>query len=438
MVEKTFSESKIKNAYHRIYMIGISYEMLKDRPLLGWGAGGWQEAYQAYMDYRITSRQAHSYYSQLGVETAIPGLIIVAGLFCSFLYFGHRLFYASKDNLARRQMVWAITMAFLVIAGHSAIDFNLSLAAVTMVLWSLLGLVGGIVLIDSRGPTGGPGTKQGSGSGSRYVPLGAATGLVFILSLAVIFSMQSRSLAGQGIELLRHNQVERGVEYLERAVGYNPFRADYRMTLSQVYAAVGENDKAMKQAVRAVELSTHDIRTRDNLISVALTTGNNAEAAAAAATLIFLAPHERSNYENVAEIYGRLGLSELQAGNVETAREYFTECTLVPEKLLEHEESLSELSRQMWSGTKLEVTRKMHLHAGQAWYWLGDFTQARSSLRGAAKSDALKEEASLYLALLRDKQGREQDAQEYLAQAIEINPGIEEKFQELRQLPVLD
>jgi hypothetical protein len=72
--EKVISPEYLENAFQRVYYIESAKEMIKERPLLGWGGGGWKEAYEAYMSYRYTTREAHSYYFQVGVETGIIGI----------------------------------------------------------------------------------------------------------------------------------------------------------------------------------------------------------------------------------------------------------------------------------------------------------------------------------------------------------------------------
>lgn len=147
-LDRILDLDNLKTGYHRIDYMGSAWEMTMDRPLLGWGGGGWKEAYQSYMDYNYTTREVHSFYFQVGVETGLPGLVAIAGIWISFLYLALRL-YKSRDNSVQRPLVWTLVAAFLVIAGHAMIDFDLSLSALTIILWTLFGLTAGLAIMGA-------------------------------------------------------------------------------------------------------------------------------------------------------------------------------------------------------------------------------------------------------------------------------------------------
>lgn len=432
--EKVTDFNYLKNAYHRIYFIEDALEMIKDRPLLGWGGGGWKEAYRSYMDYRYISREVHSYYFQLGVETGILGLMAVAGIWLSFLYLAHRLYHGSRAGSARRQLTWALTAAFLMIAGHALIDFDLSLSALTLVLWSTFGMAAGLAREGEREETK---TARRKYQAPRYLPAVAATAVIVLLITGISFLVQSRSLMARGIILLKSNQVARGLEYMERAAACNPFNAGYRITLSQVYKSLGKDNEALAQARKAVSLSRYDTAPRENLARIAAAAGSRDEAAEAAAATVELAPNELRVYENLARTFTLLGIEELKAGSGEKAREFFGEALQVPEKMARRWESVSETGKKMWQGPRLAVSPKLKLHVGEASYWLGEFPAAEKNLKEAAGDKKIKAEALMYLALLRDKQGRQQDAAGLLEQAKKLSPGIEQQYEELKKVPVL-
>jgi len=434
IIERAADENYLKTGFHRVYYIKFAVDMIKERPLLGWGGGGWQEAYQSFMDYRYTTRQVHSHYFQVGAETGIPGLLVVAGIWISFLYLAHRMYHSSWDNPARRQLSWTLTIAFLMIAGHAMIDFDLSLSALTLVLWSTFGLIAGL----SRGEQDPDERQACTGLAiPRGVPPAVASMMIVVLLLGTFSLAQARGLMTKGVNLVNLNQVSRGLENMERALSYNPFNAGYRITMSQLYIGLKEEDKAVEHARCAVTLSQYDTSPRYNLIRIATSAGDYEIAARAAAKTVELAPNERSVYENLAQTYNRLGVLELEEGNQEKAQDYFNQSILVPEQMTKYWESIDEADKEMWSGAKLQVSRNMQLSTGEAHYWLGDFATAEKNLHQAAKNKELKAEALMYQALLKEKQGKNQKAEELLEDAINISSGVKEQFEKLKELPVL-
>jgi len=434
IAEDITSFKYLENAYQRFYYMKYAFEMIQDKPLLGWGGGGWEEVYRSYMDYRYTTREVHSYYFQVAVETGILGLMVVAGIWFSFLYLAHRLYHGSRETAVQRQLIWTLTTAFFMIAGHALIDFDLSLSALTLVLWSIFGITVGIVPGE---PAGHKQRKQKCIS-LRYFSLGAVTITIILILVSGFCLTQSRAFMTRGITLLKLSDAAGGLEYMKKAVTYNPFRADYHITLSQVLAGMGRDNEAMAEALLAVDLSRYGIVAGENVARIAMATGDHKKASEAAAALIKLAPNEVEAYEIMARIFTELGLKELKEGNADNAREYFVEVVKVSEKLDPYWENLSETYKKLWRGPKLEVSSQLKLYVGKASYWLGEFPAAEKNLKELAGNDKIQAEALMYRALIKEKQGREQQAAGLLEQAEKLSPGKEQLYKEVKDLPVLN
>ncbi len=183
LLQKITNFSYLRTAFQRVNYIGTAVEMIKERPLTGWGGGGWQEAYQYFMDYYYISRQVHSYYFQVGVESGILGLLVVAGIWVLFLYMLHRLYHNNKENHVFRQLIWTLTAIFLMISGHAAIDFDLSLSAITLVLWSCFGIVAGLYM---RKPQSVTSKTQKNFNMQNYITIGLVTAFIIVLFIKFI------------------------------------------------------------------------------------------------------------------------------------------------------------------------------------------------------------------------------------------------------------
>ncbi|MQL51400.1 hypothetical protein GFC01_03800 [Desulfofundulus thermobenzoicus] len=140
-VEKITTFTYLRNAFERTFFVKDALAMVKDRPILGWGGGGWEEAYRSYQDYLYNSNEVHSYYFQVAVETGILGFLVVLGIWASFLWTAHRAFWNAPPGSGRRGMAWAMTAAALAVGLHAVMDFDLSLSALTLALWTLFACV---------------------------------------------------------------------------------------------------------------------------------------------------------------------------------------------------------------------------------------------------------------------------------------------------------
>ncbi|NHM28235.1 hypothetical protein G7K71_14860 [Desulfofundulus sp. TPOSR] len=141
VMEKVTSFTYLRNAFSRAYFVKDAMIMIKDRPLLGWGGGGWEEAYRAYQGYLYNSNEVHSHYFQVAVETGVVGLLVLLGIWVSYLWAAHRAYWKAPAGSTSRAMVWAMTAGALAVGLHAAVDFDLSLSALTLALWTLFACV---------------------------------------------------------------------------------------------------------------------------------------------------------------------------------------------------------------------------------------------------------------------------------------------------------
>ncbi|MCL2336983.1 MAG: O-antigen ligase family protein [Firmicutes bacterium] len=500
-LEKMTSPQYLWTAYQRMFYINSSLEMIRERPLLGWGGGGWQEAYEAYLHFHYTTREAHSYPFQVGVETGLPGIVIVVGTWLSFLLLVIRGYRNNKDDLRdnqkdnpkddpkdnqRRKLLWLCTVVFLMLAGHALIDFDLSLSALALILWTVLGITSALTVQTAQaapaartiqaaqaaqsGPAGktaggmAPGGKApggklpgwkalggmapgGTAPGGkilspryRLLPLGAITAVGLLMIIGTVFLAMSASLDKQAGFYAAQNRLDVSAAYLQKAVAYNPFASDYRVHLSQVYLKQEQKDQAFAAAQAAVNLSQYNINTLINYIKVAVATGNNKPAAAELDRLPALAPNNIAAYEQYGINYLNMGANELTAGHKDTAKAYLIKAAASPELVVKQADSLTDQDREMWNGPLLEVNAQIRLTVGQADYCLGRNDESLANLRQAAQStdQNLKAQALLLMALMAEKNGNLAEHNDLIAQVKSIDPQIvTNNYAALQKIPVL-
>jgi putative inorganic carbon (HCO3(-)) transporter len=107
-----------------------AYQMVRDYPVFGTGAGTFYTAYSRYRGPDVTSFYdfAHNDYMQFLVETGVIGLLLVGSLpvmalGCAVLSLARR-----RDALARG-LAFAVVMGVSALAIHSTVDFNLQIPA---------------------------------------------------------------------------------------------------------------------------------------------------------------------------------------------------------------------------------------------------------------------------------------------------------------------
>lgn len=114
----------------------------KDYPITGAGGGAWKALYEVYQSTPYTSREAHSFYLQVLVES---GLIGVTSLFvivvCAFYHFIRSYRRKAEEDQVPYLGFFILVTALLL---HSAIDFNMSFIIIGTILYlGLGGLVAG-------------------------------------------------------------------------------------------------------------------------------------------------------------------------------------------------------------------------------------------------------------------------------------------------------
>lgn len=108
----------------------------EDYPLLGGGGGAWQAMFEQYQNNPYWSRQAHSFFVQVLVESGWLGLLAVVGLL-AFVYFLYIRSFIRYPELRGSHFVFFIfSLALLV---HSVIDFDMSYIYIISLVFISLG-----------------------------------------------------------------------------------------------------------------------------------------------------------------------------------------------------------------------------------------------------------------------------------------------------------
>lgn len=127
-----------RNVIARIEFDKDALRLIRQHFLLGIGGGGWIALYQSVQEHYYIARTVHNHYFQIFVEAGILGFASFLCLVLLSLYnYIQSVFTAAVSN---RIMVSGLTVSFLVLSVHSAMDFNLTYGSMALLSWSLIAL----------------------------------------------------------------------------------------------------------------------------------------------------------------------------------------------------------------------------------------------------------------------------------------------------------
>lgn len=428
---------KLHSAADRMFYAGDALKMFQDRPWLGWGGGGWREAYHSYQSFFYISNQVHNYYIQVLVETGLLGLLVVAGIWAAFLIRAGARFLKVKNTVGPRMLVWTLTMSAIYLGMHALIDFDLSLAAIALILWVIFGMMSG--LGDMEAYRGQEPTISAVRA-DKIIKMRLLAACVTLLAITVVL-MDLRLYCGtmQMRQALQYviNSDARAVPLLEKAICYDPWNADYHNTLASIYQQSGKFSESVTECQRTIALSQYNPQYYGDLAEVYLAMKDYKNAVACSEKAIKFSPYALEWYEFKANTCLNAGLSCLEQGDSEAARKYLLLTLEVPSQIEKQMMALDENKKKRWVDRPLMiVTPAIRLDKGTAYCFLGQFKQAESNLSLALKEKNTKDKAALILAVMRTKQGRDEEARVFLDQVRSVNPELGKSYDGLCKLQI--
>ncbi|MBE3590650.1 MAG: O-antigen ligase family protein [Firmicutes bacterium] len=445
------------NAYSRVVYTQDALKIVRDHPVLGVGGGGWNAVYHAYQTFNYYTTQVHNDFAQVWVEVGTVGMLLYLGLWAAFLWAGARLWRADAASPGV-----PATAAALALGAHSAIDFNLSLGAINLLLWSLWGVVWAEARRAAAGGAGRSGAvargvgavaesgaarpevaaARGEGARPRPRPRryaarasrpswGAAAafhalcGLALLGTLILMLGYASGDAAAQA---LNRGDAQRARTLFQRAVAADPFQATYRMDLGQSLYLVGDADgdaglkaQGMAAMARAVRMAPYDANLRTTYANYLLRAGDIAAGLQELRRALQLNPTEPRRYENLAAGLVSAAAAYVRAGRPEQARPLLDEVIALPQKLKAQHDAEPEAAQSQRTPDRTDALDGL---AGRAYAMRGDWAQAATLLeRGThVAQQPAAGEATLWLGLVKQKTGA-QDAQATLDRARQLLGG---------------
>ncbi len=294
------------NAWSRIAWWRDGLRMALQRPVLGWGGGGWAAAYRAFQSYGYSSTQVHNGWVQTFIATGAVGLACWVAFWALLLWTGRAAWRRAQP--ADRPVVLGLLAACVMLGGHGFIDFTLSLGGISLGLWVAAGLLRAAALPR-------PAVIPPRGYRSRHVPSPGRfwAGIAFgsgCLAVGIFALVQWVGVHTLGTADRLGLQNAASPALFARAISDDPWSADayYNLGLTDWNAAAKQPAQQQGQTLaqagadlrQAVRLNPFNPQLRDGYAQFLQVTGQSAAAVTQLQTAVRDAPYEPNQYESLS------------------------------------------------------------------------------------------------------------------------------------------
>lgn len=423
-------------AMERITMYQDGLKMIKEKPLLGWGGGGWSESYTMFQGYGYTVRQTHSYFLQLAIETGLLGLTISVAFWGLFLIKAYKLFKASLEDKELQGLVATLLCSILAIISHAVFDFDLSLAALTITLYALIAC---LIAINSTQDVNSSKNKKAI-IGGWGIKFSLSTIMTLVVVAITLMIASSNNLYKATLKAIQIGDAQNAVKYIDQAIALNPIQSDNYSLAAQLQVALGNPDKAIEYADKAADLLRFNPDKHANIAFIYVKNGENKKAVQEGQKAVELAPLKVAYYEAYASILTDATVNELKAANGKQAEEYIKRTLSIPVEIERAFETVVSEKKQLWLamyGQSLAVSDKIKLHLGIANLLQGNLDEANKYLTESAQNPEVHKNTIIWQALLAKKQGDNKKADDIIKAAVNENPNIKKQLDELAKLKTI-
>ena len=417
------------DAWSRIRWSEDAFRMFLQRPLLGWGGGGWEAAYRVFQSYDYSSTQVHDGWMQTAVATGAIGLVCWVALWVLVVWCAAVALRRVEPE--RRPVVAGLLAGVVMIVGHGLLDFTLSLWGISMALWAMAGLLRAeCVEVLTAVPAAGR---------RRWVPAVPAGGLwqgaafyVGILALAVVALLELSGVhqvaAAQRL-VAQPGQVSSAITELDSAAGTAPWSADVYASRAAAEAAQANAEQAAAQQAQqsqqlqqaqadfaaanadylhALALDRYDSAFRTAYGRFLESAGQAAGAVAQFQLALSDAPYDHTTYETLANGLVNAAAASLNGKDKAGARSWLQQVAPLPAQIAARYAAVPTPARPQSTFPKTD--NGVELSVGEADAILGQYADAEAVLGplatpGSGVDARLGAEINLWLGEVEQKSG---------------------------------
>lgn len=355
---------KERNVQERFVYYQDAMKIVKQSPILGSGGGAWDAAYRKYRSYNYTTAEVHNQYLKVWLEAGLLGLVAFVLVFLLALYSVARGVFKAK-SAEHRAVIWVCGMGVASLGIHSFIDFNLSLGAVSLVLWTLLGLITALERIEEL-----PGRLSWELPSTVSIVLYWGTAVLMACMLILpIDLLISQSYSQTGYRELQNGDVDTGIQDMETANSLNPTADDSEANLAAAWLYLYQHDKAPDGLAKATQLINRALRMNSydpdlyGLRSqIQAVQGKVSESVKDMETAQSYDPWEPKRYDDLGTAYLNAGKYLLSKGDKAGARQLFENLIGLDKVITAKMAGLSPEYKSLWTTggyPKLEVSAKL-------------------------------------------------------------------------------
>lgn len=355
-------------------------KIIKDHPITGVGAGGWEALYHHYSSHLYWSTKTHNFFLQTWVESGTFGFIALITVWFALIHvlWKHWKKPFKEKNKPDELLFWAGVVALFTLAIHSIIDFDMSYPSIAYILFGLIGALQGYS-IDSTEMLSSKSQKRRQkhtnknkhiyNDLTKIVLSGIASCIIFLFAL----SLWLGSINFHSAQKVTAQNPNRALELLNNAMHYDPLNANYVNQAASFYSSVALSTKdyaayqnALAYCEKVVNLEPYNIKYLNNVNQIYMNFGLYDKALSLAAKFIEANPWDPASYENMANCYLLHGLSFVNSGDIKTARTNWDQALLVNNRIPQN----------------MDVPAVgLHYTSGQAYLFLGNSEQAEQQFK---------------------------------------------------------
>jgi O-antigen ligase len=378
----------------RLYFYEDAVKLFQEHWLIGTGAGGWGALYKTMQGHLYDSTEVHSSVLQIMVESGIIGTALFLGIF-GFLFVQQiRRRKVQKSTVLTRIVLLAVLVLFL----HSLIDFDLTVTAVTMYLFVLVGLLGSEYSLNLRYNKS---LKTVSLILSGFLFFSATSmGLAYLASRQTLADISTE----QSVKVAAIPQYEQDLSIAQKL---DPSNSVYPSYLGQIKVVKGLQQKSTTEIEKGLQILERAIKLEPYQYEPYLTKGSTlvqlqrrADAVPYFEKIITLMPMQHTGYEFAIENYVQLALETGERDYLDLARQVYS-------RVVKQMQKVEPERLPYWQHEKLNESAYTNFHAGVAECLAGEYAQGVEYFTLALKraKEPLCEKTKAWLAVAQEKEG---------------------------------
>jgi len=390
------------NSYvYRADFIRWGLNIVKDYPINGTGAGGWNALYHHYQDYLFFTTEAHNHFIQVWVEAGTIGLLAFLAIWILFFRAAYQTYQRSRNNRNTDQqiLIGGTFTAAVALGIHAAIDFDLSLSAIALVLWILWALISSAQNIDNQNELAYSKFPQFQPVFNVGIAILCFLVLIFCGSTyysahkhAVVASTALHSVSSDQSDQEQSKLLQNALLHYEKATQLNSMNAEYYADLAYIYALtylslketghqLAEQAYQQTQVMleKAERLKPYDPKLRSSLTNTAIMLGNFDLMLQQAEGVLLPNPNDINSYEVLIKVLAA-GLEYYQQEGDDK------QAALLARKIIDVQHKLEEQKAKInkdkpWKGQTLNLSAEAQYNIAKADYLLGNYLESLAKFK---------------------------------------------------------